>query len=273
MIKKIVINLIEFTVLLLSKTSAGSYVFEKIIDSVMNRESVIRHKTNKFIFSVPNRLNRYRIATFATKEPETLEWLDSIPEGSIVWDVGANVGLYSIYAAKVRKCKVYAFEPSVFNLELLARNIFLNDLQHQITIIPIALNDELGTNMFQMSTTVWGGALSTFEKGFDQDGAAFKDVFEYQTIGISLSETCDHLGIPKPDYIKIDVDGIEHFILRGASKVLIKVKGVMVEINDEFVEQAEESTRLLGNAGLNLHRKCDLGGTSQFNQWWSRNVD
>jgi len=73
---------------------------------------------------------------FATKEPETLEWIDRIPEKSVLWDIGANVGLYSCYAAKARGCRVFAFEPSVFNLEILARNIFLNQLTDQITIVP-----------------------------------------------------------------------------------------------------------------------------------------
>ena len=56
-----------------------------------------------------------------TKEPETLDWIDTMAEGSALVDVGANVGLYSVYAAKARKCQVYAFEPSVFNLDQGAR--------------------------------------------------------------------------------------------------------------------------------------------------------
>jgi len=52
------------------------------------------------------------------KEPDTLMWIDKIPEHSVFWDVGANVGLYSCYAAKARNCIVFAFEPSVFNLRV-----------------------------------------------------------------------------------------------------------------------------------------------------------
>lgn len=61
-----------------------------------------------------------------------------------------------MYATKARKCKVYSFEPSVFNLELLARNIFLNKLQDKITIIPVSLSDKLSENRFQMSSVDWG---------------------------------------------------------------------------------------------------------------------
>ena len=254
----------------LSKTSAGLYVYQQIIDMVMKWERSVTYGSHRLNFAVPNRLNQYRIDTFATKEPETLEWIDSIPEGSVLWDIGANIGLYAIYAAKVRNCRVYGFEPSVFNLELLARNICLNSLQHQITIIPVALSDQLGVSLFKMTTTEWGGALSSFGQDFDQNGTPLKDIFEYQTLGISMCDAVSLFNIPQPDYIKIDVDGIEHFILRGGSNVLVKVKGVLIEINDAFDDQAEESVQILEKAGLSLYKKCDLGVSNQFNQWWVR---
>ena len=65
--------------------------------------------------------------------------------------------MYSLYTAlKDNTAKVYTFEPSVFNLEILARNIVLNGLQNQITIIPMALSDKSGTDILHMSTTAWG---------------------------------------------------------------------------------------------------------------------
>ena len=262
--KRIIINIVTG----LSKTSAGRYAYQEIIDAVMKWERSVFYRSCRLNFAVPNWLNQYRIDTFATKEPETLEWVDSVPEGSVLWDVGANIGLYAIYAAEARNCRVYAFEPSVFNLELLARNIFLNNLQNKITIIPVALSEQLGINLFKMTTTAWGGALSSFGQDFDQNGGPIKSVFEYQTLGMSMSDAVTLFNIPQPDYIKIDVDGIEHFILRGGSNVLAKAKGVLIEINDAFKDQAEESVRILEKAGFSLFKKCDLGVSNQFNQWW-----
>jgi len=270
MIKQFVKRTMRKIVAGLSKTYVGRYAYQEIIDAAMKWERSVIYGSHRLNFAVPNWLNQYRIDTFATKEPETLEWVDSIPEGSVLWDIGANIGLYSIYAAKARNCCVYAFEPSVFNLELLARNIFLNNLQNQITIIPVALSDQLGVNFFRMTTTAWGGALSSFGQDFDQNGAPLKDIFEYQTLGMSMSDAVSLFNVPRPDYIKIDVDGIEHFILRGGSNVLAKVKGLLIEINDTFQDQAEESVRILEKAGLSLFKKCDLGVSNQFNQWWMR---
>jgi hypothetical protein len=85
-----------------------------------------------------------------------------------------------------------------------------------------------------------------------------------------MCDAANLLGIPAPTFIKIDVDGLEHFIIRGGSEILKHVESVLVEINDAFTEQAEESARLLQLAGLTLLRKCDIGAGTQFNQWWVR---
>ena len=272
MIRNYVMKLIVGFVRLVSRIQIGRFVYQQVLNVAMNNKTEVNYHAHRLTFAVPNRLNQYRISTFSTKEPETLEWIESIPNGSILWDVGANIGLYAIYAAKARNCKVYAFEPSVFNLELLARNIFLNALQEQITIIPIALSDKIGTSMFKMSTTTWGGALSTFGQNFDQNGSVIKNIFEYQTPGLTMDDTVNLLGIPIPQFIKIDVDGIEHYILRGGVDVLSDVESVLIEINDEFPEQSEETTQYLKNAGLSLYRKCDLGVPNQYNQWWVREL-
>ena len=230
----------------------------------------VRHGDTDMLFTSPNALTRYRSKSFSSKEPDTLIWLKAIPRDAVFWDVGANVGLYSIYAAKRSVAQVFAFEPSVFNLELLARNIFLNNLQQSITIIPLAVNDSIAPSLFKMSTTAWGGALSTFGEDFDQYGGQLNSIFEYKTLGITMDDAISILKIPAPSFLKIDVDGIEHFILRGGAYVLSQVESVLIEISDDFTEQAEESARHLQAAGLTLFRKCGLNAGNQYNQWWVR---
>ena len=148
---------IKWFVIFISKFKSVRYVYEQILDVSMNQTKEIEHSGVKLKFAVPNWLSNYRADSFSTKEPETLEWIDSMPDGSIVWDIGANVGIYSCYAAKHRNCRVFAFEPSVFNLELLARNIFLNELTERVTIVPLPLSDELSLNSLNMTSTTWGG--------------------------------------------------------------------------------------------------------------------
>jgi FkbM family methyltransferase len=229
------------------------------------------HKSQSMVFVGANELCVYRAESFSNKEPDTLEWVEEIPKDSILWDVGANIGLYSIYAAKQCGCRVFAFEPSVFNLEILARNIYANQLEDLITIVPLALSEQVETNLFRMTSTNWGGALSTFSKDVNQHGKEISTVFKYRTTGVTMDTAVLHLGIAQPNFIKIDVDGIEHFVLKGGIEVLKKVEGVLIEIDTDFTEQAERSSEYLTNAGFTLLRKRHMIG-GQFNQWWTRNA-
>lgn len=267
---------IKKLIALMGATSVGRYFYAQIICAAMDRAQQVHYSGFNLIFSTPNALNKFRADTFSTKEPETLEWIDRIPKGSIVWDIGANVGLYSCYAAVARACQVFAFEPSVFNLELLARNIYLNGVTDRVTIVPLPLSNEMAFSKLNMTTIEWGGALSTFDKTYTHDGQTMHKVFEFKTLGLSMEDAVGLLKIPSPDYIKMDVDGIEHLILQGGQTVLRQVQGVLIEVNDEFVEQAQSCAKQLKMAGLTLAEKrqshmVEAGAfRSAFNQIWTR---
>ena len=204
------------------------------------------------------------------------EFHKTIKSGDCLWDIGANIGLYTCYAAKARGCRVFSFEPSVFNLELLARNIFHNGVMGQATIIPIPLSESLAFNTLNMGSTEWGGAMSTFGEDYGHNGQALEKIFEFPTIGLSVVDAVELLNIPKPDYIKMDVDGIEHLILKGGAPVLRSIKGILIEINEEFEKQTVNSSRCLSEAGLVLKekRQSDMFKDGPykhiFNQIWHR---
>lgn len=269
-------RLIDASVELMDACGAGRYLFGRITAKAMAQTRTIEHGGVSLTFAAPNELARARAQTFSTKEPETLEWIDGIPKGSVVWDIGANVGLYTCYAAKARGCKVFAFEPSVFNLELLARNIALNGLSDKVVIVPLPLSEALAVSKLNMSSTDWGGAMSTFGETYGHDGLELRKVFEYPTIGLSMADAASLLKIPAPAYIKMDVDGIEHLILKGGASVLREVKGVLIEINDEFAAQAGGASKYLADAGFTLKEKkqADIrltgGAAGTFNQIWVR---
>lgn len=271
-------RLVERVVRQLRRTQPGRRLAEVLVDSAMQTQRRAMHNGIFFDFATPNALNDWRVETFSTKEPETLRWIDAIPCGATLWDIGANVGLYSCYAAKARDCRVVAFEPSVFNLELLARNLFLNGLTGKVTIVPLALSDALASSVLRMTTTEWGGALSTFGREFGWDGKDIRQVFEFRTLGLSMDEAVERLQLPMPEYVKMDVDGLEHFILQGGPGVLSYVKGVLIEVNDDFREQAEACRRLLTAAGLAMTDKLhsdmiaasESGFQNSYNQIWQR---
>ncbi len=276
-VKGVLKGLIKTLLNFITEGRAAKYLNSQIIARAMVRKQAIKHEGVEIILSTPNSLNEFRASSFSVKEPETLEWIDKIPNGSVVWDIGANVGLYSCYAAKKRGCRVFSFEPSIFNLELLARNIFNNQLQDLITIVPLPLSESLSVNKLNLSSTEWGGALSTFGYDFGHDGEKMNKVFEFSIIGISMVDAVKLLNIPQPDYIKLDVDGIEHLILKGGGFVLENVKGILIEINDDFEKQAGDAMQYLEKSGLVLKEKrhAEYFNNSifnkTFNQIWQRN--
>jgi hypothetical protein len=102
-------------------------------------------------------------------------------------------------------------------------------------------------------------------------------VFEFRTVGLSMDECAAKLSLPPPEFIKMDVDGIEHLILQGGGQILREVKSVSVEINDAFTEQAQDCARLLKAAGLHLVGKAHSDMIEHnptfnktFNQVWAR---
>ncbi|MGE0866004.1 MAG: FkbM family methyltransferase [Vicinamibacterales bacterium] len=261
----------------LLRVRAGRALGEEIVTASLARTRRVTHNGTALVFAVPNRLTDYRARTLSSKEPETLDWLDSLPHGSVLWDIGANVGLYSCYAAKARGCRVIAFEPSVFNLEVLARNVHLNGLTGSVTIVAAPLFSSIAHDTLNMTSTQWGGALSTFSENYGSDGAPLESSFQFRTVGISMDTAISTLAIPAPDYIKMDVDGIEHVILRGGAAALAHVKSIAIEINDAFEQQAADCARLLRGGGLQLVSKRQAARMAEhpdfartFNQVWSR---
>ena len=202
-------------------------------DKLTQRYYAIEIKKKKTKFFIPNHITKWRVNTFFNKEPETLNWIDNFNKKKkiVFWDIGSNIGLYSIYAALlVNKIKVYSFEPSFLNLNILSRNIYINKLGKKINIFQLPLSNNKNNFQSMNETTLSvGGAHSTFGETLKKK----KIINSYKILGTSLDNAIDKKLIEIPDYIKIDVDGIEHLILIGFSKFLSnqKTKSILLEIN------------------------------------------
>jgi len=252
--KNIIKISINFFVNLTFASKIGRFILNNLQSHLIEITKLVEHKGIKMEFSTPNDISYWRAESFSSKEPETLDWIDKIPNGKILWDIGANVGLYSIYAAK-KDIEVISFEPSVFNLELLARNIFLNDLTEKICIVPIPLSSSINRNSMNLTTKSWGGALSTFGEEFDQDGNHFEPIFKFNTVGLSMNDATNFLNLPFPNFIKMDVDGLEHIILEGGENILEMIDGILIEVNENFIEQADGVSNILKKSGLFMKNK------------------
>ncbi len=181
----------------------------------------------------PNRKTHWRADTFLTKEPSTLGWIDKFSEGSVMWDVGANVGLYSLYAAS-RNVNVLSFEPIPENYRLLCENIRLNELGNLISPFAVALTDSTGLGYLEISDFDAGSAFATFREGnLGSHGTVGKTATIMATQGFSIDDFVAVFHPPFPNHIKIDVDGIEDKVFRGAAKTFMDARLLSVTVEGD----------------------------------------
>ena len=204
-----------------------------------------RHDGTEVKFYTPNDMTHWRARTLFTKEPATIEWIDSFASGDILWDVGANVGGYTVWAAKRRGCKVYAFEPEAGNYAILNRNMTLNNVEGAAYCV--ALTDQPNVSTIYLATDGVGGSCNSFGADIGPDLKERKGIRQ-GAVGLTLNALAHSL--PHPDHIKIDVDGLEHKVLAGGESLLKSgsVKSILVEVNTNLPEHMAmlESLKALG---------------------------
>lgn len=253
---------------------------ELLINHIDSDVQLTKYGSASFKLYTPNRICNFRHTTFATKEPEMLEWIEEYGDG-VFFDIGANIGIYSLFYAQVKSGNIYSFEPSVFNLRQLAKNISINKLSERITIVSNPLSEHTGIAKFINGNADEGGALSSFGVEYGVDGNPIISDINYSVLGFSLDDMFEkNMLTEMPSLIKIDVDGIEHLILKGATKTLQskELKSLFIEVNDEFKEQAHQVKDILESSGFSLKEKrhSEMFEESEkfgriYNQIWVRN--
>ncbi len=163
-------------------------------------------------------------------EPETIAWLDSLSEGDVLWDIGANVGAFTIYAAVRRKLRVVAFEPGAASFAALTRNIEINRLDGRADAYCLALANETKLDYLHMANTGAGHSMHAFGSPETVNGR-ISPVFRQAVPGFTADRFAEIFDVPRPQHIKLDVDSIELDILRGAENLLRStVQSVLVEV-------------------------------------------
>jgi len=129
-------------------------------------------------------------------------FIKTVEKGYVVYDIGAHVGFYTLLSSVLvgAKGRVIAFEPVQFNLEYLKRHVEINNCTN-VEVLPYAVSDISGFDRFSLSSSSSTGHLC--ENG----------EIEVQTV--TVDEIICSKGIPRPDVIKIDVEGAEYRVLRG----------------------------------------------------------
>jgi FkbM family methyltransferase len=189
-------------------------------------------------YNTPNSTTLWRVATLLTKEPCTIEWLNTIGRDEVLVDVGANVGMYTVFAGAVRRARVFAFEPESQNYAVLCRNIVENALSDRAVAWSCALSDEVKFDRIHLSQFGYGGSCHAFGEAKDFKLEAANFPFVQGCFSTTLDALVAGGAVPAPHHIKIDVDGFEHKVVNGALQTLRSptLKSLLIEVNPELAE-------------------------------------
>lgn len=193
----------------------------------------VQTRRGPLVFTSRRSVGAYKMAKAWDDEPETLQWVDEhVKPGDCVWDIGAAIGVMAMYMALDPKVRVVAFEPKAASYALLVDHLALNGLGDRVAAYCLALANERKLSSFRVDTAQAGGASNGLDDTPDQFGRGRSALIQ-SALTMSIDEFQALYDAPAPDHLKLDVDGIEGVILRGAAGTLPRVKSVLVEVEGE----------------------------------------
>ena len=190
----------------------------------------------------------------ATQSPsldiDTNNWIAQFAENDVFYDVGANIGLYSIMAAKFMKVHTFAVEIDLMNARMLYENISMNGCQEKIMVLPIGLDNKSSQETLYLKTISYGDALHNLRK----PNPMVRDYrgFQVQVPVFRLDDVIKILSLPSPTKLKIDVDGVDLAVLEGASNALRTVTSSVIEYKPDS-EERKKIHQLLAGQGLTFN--------------------
>lgn len=232
----------------------SSYLDDNIINSITistkERNGVQIKTKDGIIFNCdPDDVYAIPMGAFSMKnyEPVHFEWLTKfMSDHSVFFDIGANVGWYSLHLAKhFPKSLIVAFEPVPKTFKRLASNITSNALGN-VRAVNIALNEKNEELVFYVRPDMTGAASA---RNITENDKAI----EVRCDGRRLDNYWQELGA-NPDIMKIDVEGGEIFVLRGGEKCLSESKPIVFcemlrKWSDKFGYTPNDTIRFMEGLG------------------------
>ena len=217
-----------------------------------------------------SRAERSWRARACAKEPWTVDWLDDyVRPGDVVFDLGANVGVFSFIAATRLSGEgtVIAFEPSYANYARLCENIVLNQLDATVIPVPLPVSNTNGLQAFSYRSAAPGQSRHGFRGELWNGNERGSKYYTQPMLAMTLDDLVERFGLPAPTHVKIDVDGAERHVLAGATRTLsdASVRSLMIEID---VECGDEVCQRLNSFGLSLCSRYQSTSSRRDAPWY-----
>lgn len=204
-------------------------IFLQAVDPTITIKNPLDLKS-KLIFRSGHERLHWRITQTAELEKETNEWIESFRAGEVFIDIGSNIGMYSLISAQAKGTFCISFELDPLNLSLQQENIFFNNLQDSILLVPIPLSEKTAQKTVFFKTISPGDALHSLDVPSPMISDDNKKRLRTTTIlSMSLDDVYRFFRLPHPNHMKLDVDGTELNILQGSVATLRFIKSIMCE--------------------------------------------
>ena len=176
------------------------------------------------------------------------------------YDIGSNVGVYSLIAAQEKRTETISFEIDTINSSIQHRNIYMNELQNRILLLTTGLSDRSSIRNIYYKTISEGDALHSIDEISPAvDKSNRKSTIRGQVMTFKLDELVELTGLKPPQYIKMDVDGAEAKILKGMPNMLRSAESAMIEVDDKSYP---EISKIMAEAGYIYEAEYPVHGNS-----------
>jgi FkbM family methyltransferase len=170
------------------------------------------------------------------KEMPLLEHVAQYLPGKVAYDVGANIGLVTLFLARCvgEKGLVIAFEPTPLNADRLMENVRLNKLQH-VRVYQKALGDTETVTTIVYTPDASG--IATLREDLAQRYRKQYVLHDFQVEVVPLDTLVESESLPLPDFLKIDIEGYEYPMLLGARQTIQRARPmIFVELHGNTPE-------------------------------------
>jgi FkbM family methyltransferase len=197
-------------------------ILYSLVDLIVLNKGISR-TINNIPIRFPARWSRYFEESY--EGPNVAFFKTHAKNGMNIIDIGAHIGVMSVSMARLSgpDTKIYSFEPTPSTMDVFKEVIRLNHLEKQIIPLPDAISESRGTVKFYIST-IEGNNSNTLIKYRGE--AAAEQMLEVNTI--SIDEFKSSRNIPRLDFIKIDAEGAELKVLKGAKNTFLKDRPVAI---------------------------------------------